>query len=199
MIQCDWTLVTPPTQEPITLDEAKLHCSVTQDDENALIEAYIGAARQAAEAYLSRGLFTQTWTAQFSTWAETFWLPMAAPLQSITDVKYYDGNDALQTLSSSYYVVDTTSEPGCISRAATYAWPTLSAERRMPIQITYVVGWTDVALIPELIKQGMRYHIAASDADRTGAGDGDAGRRAAAAVWAMVGPVYWREPESCRA
>ena len=97
------------------------------------------------------------------------------------------------------YVVDTTSEPGCISRAATYSWPTLSPERRMPIVITYVVGWTDPALIPELIKQGLRYHIAASDADRTGAGDGDAGRRAAAAVWAMAGPVYWREPETCRA
>ena len=128
MIQCDWTLVTPPAQEPISLAEAKLHCSVTQDDENALIAAYITAARQAAEAYLSRGLFTQTWKAQFSTWAETFWLPMAAPLQSITHVKYYDANDTLQTLSSSYYVVDTTSEPGCISRAATYSWPSLSAD-----------------------------------------------------------------------
>ena len=196
----EWPLAptSEPAQEPLTLDEARQHCAITQVDDNALVLAYLTAARQAAETALQRGLFTQTRVVQCSNFAETVWLPYAAPLQSVTSIQYYDANDVSQTLDSSYYVVETQGEPGCVSRAPAMAWPSLSAERRMPVTITYVCGWTDPALIPESIKQGIRYYVAALDADRTGAGDGEAGRKAAEQVWMTAGPVYWREPETCR-
>lgn len=203
-IRCAWTS-TPtaePLQEPLTLDEAKLHCSIGQDDDNALIDAFIRSAREAAESFLSRGLFTQTRVVTYSAFADEMWLPFAAPLQNDANadpstapvVQYYDANDTLQTLSSTVYTVDATCEPGRILRAPNQAWPSVSPDRAMPVVITYVCGWSDLALIPERIKLGMRLHIAASDADRV-----NPNYAAAEAQWEGAGRVYWREPELCRA
>src|ERR1051326_5268188 len=47
----------PPSSEPITLDEAKLFCRVTSDAENSLFEdLWIPAAREAAEIDTERAL-----------------------------------------------------------------------------------------------------------------------------------------------
>lgn len=42
-------LLTPPTAEPVSLVEAKLHLRVDFNDDDALITSLITAARQAAE------------------------------------------------------------------------------------------------------------------------------------------------------
>lgn len=197
MIRLDHSLLVAPSSEPLTTTEAKLHASISQSDEDTLIASYIVAARQAAEAYLGRGLFTQTRLCRVSTWADVVWLPMAAPLQSVTHIKYYAEDGTLTTLPSSAYVVDAVSEPGRVVRAPNQTWPTVQAERDMPIEITYVCGWSNVANIPELIKQGLRLHVAASEADRLGSSaDAKAALAQAQGYWAAYGPVYLRQP-SC--
>jgi len=182
---CYWTLTTSPVLEPITVQEAKAQARISHDTEDRLIASYIQAAREQAEAYLGRGLYTQSWTLHLQTWAEVIYLPMAAPLQTVTSVKYYDTDGTQQTLSSSYYTVDTASLPGRITRASGQAWPSLQADRLSgTIQIVYVVGWTSIANIPEKFKQGIRLWVSAMDADRDGL-DGTAqnARRAAEACW----------------
>lgn len=205
-IQCDWTPVEGPSQEPITLDEAKLHAGNVQDDENLLFLGYLKAARSACENFMNRALFTQTWKLQLSGFADIIWLPRAAPLQNDPDaspstapvVQYYDVDGVLQTLASSYYIVDTVSEPGRIVRAPNQSWPAVQSDRLVgAVVITYVAGWDDVEDIPEDIKQGIRLFVAYQDADRIGSPDADASRRAAEALWTQAGPVYWREPQ-CR-
>ncbi len=203
-IQCDWTIVTAPAQEPISLDEAKLQASIQQGDENLLINGYIKAARSACENFLNRALFTQTWRLSLSSFADVIWLPMAAPLQNDSGanpstapvVEYYDADGAQQTLATSYYLVDTTSEPGRIVRAPNQTWPTVQSDRLTGrVTITYVAGWSSVDDIPENIKQGIRLFVAYQDADRIGGLDGDNARRAAEALWSSAGHVYWKEPQ----
>lgn len=191
-MRVDWTLVTGPQVEPLTLDEAKQHASIHQDDDNALIDAYLRAAREAAESHLGRALYTQTWKLELGGFADVMWLPMAAPLQSVTHVKYYDEAGVLQTLAQSYYTVDTTSTPGRVVRAPEQSWPSVQSDRLMPVVITYVCGWSSVDSIPELIKQGLRVYLAGVESDRM---DGEAALRAARACWDLVGRVEWREPE----
>lgn len=193
-IRCEWTAkpTVEPAQEPLSIDDAKLHCAIAQDDDNGLIDAFIRAAREAAEAYLSRALFTQTRVVTYSQFADEMWLPFAAPLQSVSSVQYYDVNGVQQTLASSYYTVLTNSEPGRIVRAANQSWPSVQPDRLMPITITYVCGQSDLALIPEAVKLGMRLHIAASDGDRM-----NPNYAAAEALWERAGRVYWREPVAC--
>jgi len=197
-LQCEWTLVTGPNQEPISVDEAMLQASVSQGDDEQLFLGYIAAGRQAAETELGRGLFTQTRRIQLSGFADSIWLPMAAPLQNDPTatpstapvIQYYDGDGALQTLATTVYAVDTISEPGRIVRAPNQSWPTTQSDRARPVLITYVCGWTSVDLIPELIKQGIRVYVAGCDGDRIG----ETELKAARAFWQQAGQVFWREP-----
>ena len=54
-------LVTPPTVEPVTVDEVKLRLKYPRADQDAAITEWIRAARDAVERYVERGLLTQTW------------------------------------------------------------------------------------------------------------------------------------------
>src|SRR5262245_14773273 len=54
------TLVTGPTADPVTLDEAKDHARVTGTAEDAQIARFITSATSFAEQYLRRSLITQT-------------------------------------------------------------------------------------------------------------------------------------------
>ncbi len=191
-----YALVTGPAQEPITLDEARRQARIVGEDSDTLLRSYIVTARQEAETTMRRALFTQTWRHDLEEFEEVMPLPMAAPLQSVTHVKYYDTDGVLQTLSASYYEVDTLATPGRIVRAPDVSWPALQADRRTGrVQITYVAGWVTVASIPEKIKQGIRMYVTYLDSDRDGAemfgnvSVGEKARESAYACWSDV--VHW--------
>lgn len=146
-----------PVEEPVSLTDVKTHCRALADvfDEDGIIRTYVGAARELGEGITGRGWLTQTWKLVADTWADDLWLPMAAPLQSVASVKYYDADGTLQTLSTDYYTVDTASTPGRVCRAAGQSWPSLQCDRvSWRVEVTYVVGWTSVAAIPKMFKVG---------------------------------------------
>jgi uncharacterized phiE125 gp8 family phage protein len=196
-IDCAWDLTTPPVLEPFTVAEAKDQIRSVQDQEDGLVSAYIKAARTAAERHLSRALLTQTWTLTISDFATVIPLPMAAPLQSVTSVKYYDEAGVQQTLATSVYTVDTRSRPGRIALASNQTWPAVQSLRSVNrIEIAYVAGWTAKELIPEDIKQGMRVLIGMMDVDRDGMEPGsEQALRVAKAFW--TDRVFWTPPEYC--
>lgn len=149
-------LVTAPVLEPITEGEAVEHLNLSSANvQTSRLHQCIRGARGSAEQYMGRGLLTQTWKYAQDVFGDEIWLPMAAPLQSVTTVKYYDTAGNLATLASSVYVVDTLSEPGRIFLAPSQTWPSLQSGRALAVEITYVVGWTDPALIPPAIIDGL--------------------------------------------
>jgi uncharacterized phiE125 gp8 family phage protein len=196
-----WQLVTAPTIEPITLAEAKLQARLTQGDDT-LIHRYRVAAREQAEETLNRGLLTQTWKLVLDHWAPVIYLPRAAPLQNDANaspstapvVQYYATSGSLTTLSTSVYTVDTVSRPGRITLTPGQIWPTLQSMRFSGrIVITYVIGWTTAALVPERIKQGIRLYLSYLDMNRDGLAEhADQARSAAAACWDDAVP--WLDP-----
>jgi uncharacterized phiE125 gp8 family phage protein len=188
----DWSLVTPPTVDPLTLVEAKAQCRIAVADEDALLTSYIGAARQAAEQYLGRGLLAQAWALQLSDWADVIPLPMAGPLQSVTSVAYYNDAGTLTTLAQSAYLVDLRAEPGRVMRAPNQVWPTVQSDRLIGVVITYVVGWGSAAVLPELIKQGLRLHVTYSDARASA--DAASILAAAQACWSLYGRLWYLPP-----
>lgn len=190
-MSASWTLVTPPTTEPITLADAKQQLRITDDASDAVLTRYIRAARQAAENVLRYGICTQTWRLDLRSWAEVITLPMAATLQSITHVKYYDTAGTLQTLSATYYTTDTIARPARLVRATGMGWPALQGDRRTGlIQITYVVGAADVALVSESVKHGIRLYLGLLDADRDGTHP-DRARAEAAAERCWTDGIEW--------
>ena len=165
-----WTRTVEPTQQPITLADAKAQTRIVGDDSNGLLQSYIASATDEAEQTLGYGLLMQTYKYALEEWYESIPLPMCRVLQSVDSVKYYDTDGTLQTLSSTYYTTDTTARPVRLVRAANQYWPSLQPDRQAAkVEITYTVGWTTPADVPERIKQGIRMRVAAFDHDRDGA------------------------------
>lgn len=195
-MQVHWTRTVEPVIEPLSLADARLHCRVDGIDDDIEIDRFRLAARTAFENYANRGVMTQTWKHMLADWLPEIWLPMAAPLQSVT-VQYYDASGALQTLSSSYYVVDTTSEPGRVTLAPNYSWPQLQSGRLTGrVVITYVVGWTSPYAVPAPIVQGMRLLVGHFYDNRSAVNVGNIVTKFPLGVEALWAPyrVWYRVP-----
>jgi uncharacterized phiE125 gp8 family phage protein len=112
---------TPPSEEPVTLQEARIHLRL-EDGEDQYIENPITVARRHCESFQGRAYITQT----FDLFLEAF--PCGCikdplpPLQEITFIKYKDCSGIIQTLDPSNYVVDVYSEPGLIFVAYGKSW-----------------------------------------------------------------------------
>lgn len=165
-------VVTAPTVEPISLDEAKLFLRVDGSDEDDLISMLIQAVREYGENYTHRAWASQTLMLamdQFPCDTEEIELPRP-PLQSVSSVKYIDVNGVLQTVDSSLYQVDIYTEPGRLKPAYLQHWYINAGTRGdfNSVQITYVAGYaaaseTSIAAptknIPAAIKHWMKIRL----------------------------------------
>lgn len=116
------TVITQPSVEPVTLSEAKAHCRISTTDEDVLIGSLIQAARSHVEKVTHRSLVTTTLDAAYHYFSQMVELP-AAPLQSVTSVKYLDSAGDEQTLDTSVYRVDANADPGRLSLDYGQSWP----------------------------------------------------------------------------
>jgi len=95
------SIVTQPTEEPLTLDEAKQHLRVDIEDDDSLILSLIKVAREYAETVTGRKLITQTWKYYLDDWPtdkDYIEIPFP-PLQSISSITYTDYNGVVNTWS----------------------------------------------------------------------------------------------------
>lgn len=150
-MNCAWQRTVDPTNEPISLDEAKIHFRVSGASEDSKIQRDLRASRMQVEDYLHRGLVTQTWKYVQDVFTDEIPLPMAGPLVSVTSVKYYDTSGAQQTLSTSVYEVDTLSEPGCVRLKPDQTWPQLQIGKALAVEVIYVVGQASTAVRDDIV------------------------------------------------
>ncbi len=68
------TVVTPPTAEPITLDQAKEHCRIDGTEQDNTIRSYIAAARGYVETFTRRTLMPQTLRLKLDYFPGACWL-----------------------------------------------------------------------------------------------------------------------------
>jgi len=153
-IRTDWYVSTAPTEEPVTLIEAKNHLRVDHGDDDSLISALLQAAREWCEGYQGRAYMQRTITLKLDTFYDMLELP-DPPLVSVTSVQYVDTDGNTQTLGSTYYTVDTTSEPGRIHLAYNQTWP---QHRDIPhaVTITFVAGYSSRAAVPARFKAAIK-------------------------------------------
>lgn len=79
-------LVTPPADEPVTLEVARAHLRVDQADEDTLIAAYLTASREVVEEATSRALVTQVWEVSFDAAEVAFGQPLLLPRQPVIEI-----------------------------------------------------------------------------------------------------------------
>ncbi len=179
------TLTTGPASLPVSLQEAKEHLCIDEDqtDGDALIVAYLSAAVSACEKFTGRALISQTWTLFRDAWpyqsapgaisegwsegpstnliigARELRLPRP-PLQSITHIKTYDDSDVATTYAASSYFVDSASVPGriVIRDGSAAPAPTRTANG---LEIRFVAGHGDNAGdVPEELRTGILQLVA---------------------------------------
>lgn len=157
------TIVTKPTEYPLTLAEAKNHLRIDADQtgDDALIDGLVAAATTHAENYLGRALCSQTWKLLLDCFENCIRLPLP-PLQSITSVKYLDTSGTEQTLATSVYrTLGVGSEgEGAIERDYGQVWPSTYSVSEA-VRITFVAGYANAGVVPQVIKQAMLLHLTA--------------------------------------
>jgi len=157
-------LIIPPAAEPLTLAEAKQHCRIDTDTEDALLLAFISAARRAAEHRTGRAFITQTWERVLDAFPPVELNLGIPPIQQVLAVRYVDAAGLTQTLPSSAYVLDDVRTTGWVLPAAGYAWPGVAAAAGA-VRVQFVCGMGDTAAAvadkaPEA-RQWMLLHVAA--------------------------------------
>lgn len=159
-----YKIITPPSEEPVSLAEAKDHCRVDGSDEDMLITALITAARESAEHETGRALCTQTRELVLDEFPEAFVL-RGAPVQSVVSIKYIDSAGVEQTLDPADYILDKDSEPGFAVAGYGKAWPETYAMINA-VRVRYVCGYGVASDVPASIKAWMLLAIGTLYAQR---------------------------------
>lgn len=167
------SLTTAPALEPVTIEEARSQCRLTDSSEDGLLAGYLLAARHLAEERTGRVLVTQSWT---ETWDHRWphghhheHRPDAhhlgpysrrrimlgkAPVQSVTSVQYFDTSGAQQTLDPTQYRFGMHKKIGVIEEAFGVCWPAVRCQIDT-ISVLYVAGYASPGQIPETIRQAI--------------------------------------------
>jgi len=163
-----FAVTTPPTEEPITVDEVKLFGRIDGDYEDALILGLIKTARENAEPYLGRAIVTQTITYAMDYWPSyVIELPRAGGLIAITKVVTLDEDDTETVYSSDNYYSDTLSEPGKLIIRQTATLPYNSDRSHGGYQIVYTAGYGSASDVPEGLKTGLKLWVMHGYENRT--------------------------------
>ena len=122
-----------------TTAQMKTFLKVDVSDDDTLIDNLIEAATESCQIYTNQ-YFINTVVTQYSDNWKEFYSLYKSPVVSITHVKYYDSDDAQQTLASSNYVLDNISKPARIGVSVTGDLPNLST-RINAVEVKYTVGY----------------------------------------------------------
>ncbi len=135
-------VVTPPSIEPVSLDEVKAFNRIDSNDEDVLIQSFIETSRQKLEDYLGKALIKQLISVTFDEWCtEVIELP-SPPLLSVVSIVTID-EDNVETIyaSSNYYTVQESSQ---IIIKQGYSWP-VTTRSHAGYRIYYYAGYGETA------------------------------------------------------
>lgn len=178
------TLVTPPSDDPISLAEVKAHCRISIDDDDGLLAGYILAARQHLEGETRRAFLTQTWDLTLDCcWPREriggqlkrrIVLPRP-PVQSVTSIKYIDTNGVEQTLAADQYkLAKSGTGEWLIEPAYGVTWPSVRNEMAA-ITVRFVAGYGGATTgnLPEPLRQAMLLLVGHFNENREAVAAGD--------------------------
>lgn len=159
-------LVTSASEEPVSLDEAKLWLKTDTDDtaDDDLVTSLIATARAKYEEYTHRCLLKQTFDAiPEDVPCGPVTLPRS-PVVSVSSIKGFTDTDLDNTvgtaMSSSGYYVDTLNEPGRVVPVGDATWP-VGTRRLNPIAIRFIAGYSSqTSGVPEQAKTEIKQLVA---------------------------------------
>jgi uncharacterized phiE125 gp8 family phage protein len=149
------SIVVQPTEEPVSVDEAKLHLRVDGTEEDDYIDGLIRAAQQICEVNARRAFVQRTLDFSMDCWPGRGMELPYPPLVSVTSISYTDGDGNTGTIPSSDYVVYTSVEPGLIALKPGRSWPSVSLMPGPSLRVRYVAGFGSAADVPSNYRQAI--------------------------------------------
>lgn len=128
--------------DPVTLDETKQHCRVTDTREDSIIRTYIRGAVLQAENYIDQLIMSGRVEEDIAEFV-TDGIKTKFQVNSLPVIKYYDTDDILQTLSTDVYTYQVQDNYAKIVLKEDQVWPDTEKDKPLPISITYDSGMTD--------------------------------------------------------
>jgi uncharacterized phiE125 gp8 family phage protein len=161
MVRYNLNLITGPTEEPISKDEAKswikLDENITADD--SLIEdILIPHARQFLEAYSHRALIAQTWEWISDCQYANVILPLGQ-LTLVNSVKVVGEDGTETTQSTDLYHKTLNTDKGRVALKNNSVWSTTTRAYDNFI-INFTCGWATAAALPAKYKMAMLKAVA---------------------------------------
>lgn len=150
------TLVTAPTEHPVSLSDLKEHLRIDGSDSDSELAGILGEAISYVESMTGRKLITQTWKLVMDDFDDDIKMPYP-PLQSVSSIVYQDLDDSQQTLSSANYTVDTDSEPGRVYQSYGGTYPSVYPDLNS-VTITFTCGYGDRNDVPERFKAAIKLY-----------------------------------------
>lgn len=151
----EYILTTPATLKPLTPAQLKAHLRVTHDLDDDYIDLLQDAAIEAVQDYTHRQLLPATWLLLLDSFSSLKIEIEKLPVASITSIKYYDTENAQQTLSADVYRSEVRTWPAVIELKPDQEWPD-TYDRINAIEITFSAGYAAAANVPEAIKHAIK-------------------------------------------
>jgi uncharacterized phiE125 gp8 family phage protein len=127
---------TKSSTPPVSVDEIKRHLNIDFSRDDDVLLGLIWAADDFAERETERVYVSQSWQLTLGFFPFRIYLPMPPAASAI--VKYYDGDNDLQTLDSAdYYVMLSDNVSSYLE--PTNSWPSIY-DRPDAVQVTFVNG-----------------------------------------------------------
>lgn len=160
-------VITPPVLNAVSVSEAKTQLAIPQlfTDHDQYLLLLIQAAERALEERTNIAFMTQVREEYFDSWG---WYGVnelvSAPFQGDLTVKYYDSDNAEQTLADTDYIVHTD-RGTMVEILSSLSYPTLF-RRRNPVKVRATFGWEAPEQVPSDLKLAILMTVANSYDDR---------------------------------
>jgi uncharacterized phiE125 gp8 family phage protein len=146
-------LLTPPTAEPVTVDEAKIAARISDTAAfDAVVPGHITVARKMAEHITGLLFMQQTWRIELAEFPN---LTDALPIYQATGaaVSYWDGS-AWATLDPAAYEFGACGTRTLLAPALYTTWPALPTKAVGPrVRVDLTAGAAAAADVDECVKQ----------------------------------------------
>lgn len=145
-------LLTPPTTEPVSLDEAKFAARLTGSTAfDAALPIYIQAAREIAEMETGVRWMAQEWRAEFTDWPAPGEVIRVSPATAVA-VSYWSGSAWVNLAPEEFGWSDA--DPGVfIAPPVNESFPTLGDIASGPrVRVDVTAGADSAAAVPATIK-----------------------------------------------
>ncbi len=154
------SLVTPPTDIPVSVADMKQHLRLLSSDEDAVVQGLIAAATgwlDGPNGVLGRCLVQQVWRQEFTGFCAR--LRLAMPDVSAVSI-FYDDGQAVQAVPASEYEIVTSAGAAWIRFHDTFAWPAVAQDVAFPVWANITCGFGAPADVPAQIKLAIKMLVA---------------------------------------